>query len=201
MPGAFNRGTHWARHSSPLPSTLSSRIPAASRTHPILAASNFPSFSWIMIYALILGFRRIGLEVNLDKTEVIPTCTASQSLGRVIPRGVAGSAPPVSNYWVLRSALWPGANLLVRRVPKARALLLSVPPMLTSALPSAASLGPRAQTMIGAWPHSASPVVASEACHRTRTRGAHRQCLGVSTLAPSFGPPSRSGRRQPFSCN
>ena len=29
--------------------------------------------------ALIRGFRRIGLEVNLDKTEVIPACSSSQS--------------------------------------------------------------------------------------------------------------------------
>ena len=30
---------------------------------------------------LVEGFRRIGLEVNLEKTEVIPPCTTSQSFG------------------------------------------------------------------------------------------------------------------------
>ena len=74
--------------------------------------------------ALISGFRSIGLEVNLDKTEVIPACSSSQSFspGDFQCCGWVGS----SNFKLLGAPLGSSGwceDLLGRRVGKARTLL------------------------------------------------------------------------------
>ena len=73
------------------------------------------------------GFRRLGLEVNLDKTEVIPACTTSQSFG---PANFHVSCWNRSaNFKLLGAAVGTPEwceDLLGRRVAKARALLAAI---------------------------------------------------------------------------
>ena len=88
-----------------------------------LCAGSAPAVSFFLS-SLTNGLSRIGLVVNLSKTEVIPACTASQSFGPGNFPGCTwnGSA----SFKLLGAAIgttdWCEA-LLSRRVDKARALL------------------------------------------------------------------------------
>ena len=71
--------------------------------------------------ALVHGFRRIGLEVNLDKTEVIPACSSSQSFSPGDFQGCVWVGS--SNFKLLGAPLGSSGwceDLLGRRVGKAR---------------------------------------------------------------------------------
>ena len=74
--------------------------------------------------ALIRGLRRIGLVVNLAKTEVIPPCATSQSFGPdIFPGGIWNNT---ACFKLLGAAIGTPAwceLLLGRRVRKARALI------------------------------------------------------------------------------
>ena len=77
--------------------------------------------------ALIEGFRRVGLTVNLDKTEVIPACSFAQSFCPGDFQGCSWNG--TSNFKLLGAPV--GSNewceeLLGRRVGKARALLSAI---------------------------------------------------------------------------
>ena len=60
--------------------------------------------------ALIRGLSRIGLVVNLAKTEVIPPCTSSQSFGPDLFPGCIWNSSASFSYLGLPSALLLGAN-------------------------------------------------------------------------------------------
>ena len=61
--------------------------------------------------ALIIGFRRISLEVDLDKTEIIPACT-SQSFGPADLQGCCWHGlANIINFFVQLSALPSGAMI------------------------------------------------------------------------------------------
>ena len=77
--GAFSRAILLARFSSHLPSTLLFWRPVLPRTPCTRVGLIFALFTSTAGSALIRGFRSVGLEVNLDKTEVIPACSSSQS--------------------------------------------------------------------------------------------------------------------------
>ena len=88
-----------------------------------MCAGSAPAVS-CFLSALVLGLNRIGLVVNLSKTEVIPACTASQSFGPDSFPGCSwnGSA----SFKLLGAAIGPPAwceLLLRRRVAKARTLI------------------------------------------------------------------------------
>ena len=74
--------------------------------------------------ALVRGLSRIGLVVNLSKTEVIPPCTSSQSFG---PDSFPGcSWNSAASFKLLGAAIGPPEwceLLLGRRVRKARELI------------------------------------------------------------------------------
>ena len=77
--------------------------------------------------AVITGFRKIDLEVNLDKAEIIPACTTSQSLDSADFQGCSwnGSA----NFKLLGAAVGTTEwceDILGRRVAKTRALLTAI---------------------------------------------------------------------------
>ena len=83
------QGDRWVRSSLPWPFTRSFRRPAEQRRlvtwlHQLLlllprcgSVRGYRSF----LSSLVDGFRCIGLEVDLDKTEINPRCTSSQPFG------------------------------------------------------------------------------------------------------------------------
>ena len=76
---------------------------------------------------LTAGFRRIGLTVNLDKTEVIPACPLTQSFGHADFPGCSWNGS--SNFKLLGAPIGSDAwceELLGRRVSKARTLLSAI---------------------------------------------------------------------------
>ena len=86
-------------------------------------AGSAPAVSCFLI-ALTEGFRRIGLTVNLDKTEVIPACLSAQSFGPGDFQGCSWNGS--SNFKLLGDHI--GSNewckeLVGRRIAEARALL------------------------------------------------------------------------------
>ena len=75
--------------------------------------------------ALVRGLSRIGLVVNLSKTEVIPPCTSSQSFGPDSFPGCCWNGN--ASFKLLGAAIGPPEwceLLLGRRVRKARAEVL-----------------------------------------------------------------------------
>ena len=77
--------------------------------------------------ALTEGFRRIGLTVNLDKTEVIPACSLAQSFCPADFQGCSWNV--TSNFKLLGAPVGSDAwceELLGRRIGKARALLSAI---------------------------------------------------------------------------
>ena len=73
--------------------------------------------------ALTEGFRRIGLTVNLDKTEVIPACSLAQSFCRADFQGCSWNS--TSNFKLFGALVGSDAwceELLGRRVGKARGI-------------------------------------------------------------------------------
>ena len=91
--------------------------------------------------SLVTGLQLIGLEVNLEKTEVIPPCTSSQSFGPIDFPGCdwKGSA----SFMLLRAltglSVWC-ESLLRMRVAKAKALLDAIG-RFCGFLPSSVMLG------------------------------------------------------------
>ena len=77
--------------------------------------------------ALVEGFRRVGLTVNFDKTEVIPACSLAQSFCPADFQGCSWNG--TSNFKLLGAPVGSDAwceELLGRRVGKARALLSAI---------------------------------------------------------------------------
>ena len=77
--------------------------------------------------ALTEGFRRIGLTVNMDKTEIIPACPSAQSFGPGDFQGCSWNG--TSNFKLLGAPVGSDEwceELLGRRIAKARALLSAV---------------------------------------------------------------------------
>ena len=73
------------------------------------------------------GFRRIGLTVNLDKTEVIPACSLAQAFCPADFQGCSWNG--TSNFKLLGAPVGSDAwceELLGRRIGKARALLSAI---------------------------------------------------------------------------
>ena len=88
-----------------------------------LCAGDAPAVSFFL-EALVRGLSRIGLVVNLSKTEVIPPCTSSQSFGPDSFPGCCWNGN--ASFKLLVSAIGPPEwckLLLRRRVRKARALI------------------------------------------------------------------------------
>ena len=74
--------------------------------------------------ALIEGFRRVGLTVNMDKTEVIPACSSTQSFGPGDFQGCSWHST-ISSFWEL--LLGPMSGVRSFWVAgKARALLSAI---------------------------------------------------------------------------
>ena len=80
-----------------------------------------------MLTALTEGFHRVGLTVNMDKTEIVPACPSAQSFGLVTSKGALGMGLPTSSCWVLLSEPVSGArNYWVAASPR---LGLFCPPL------------------------------------------------------------------------
>ena len=93
-----------------------------------VCAGSAPTLRCFLV-ALTEGLRRVGLTVNLNKTEVIPACPSAQSFGRgdfdVV---LFGTAPPISSSWVLLSGPMNGAkNFWVVALPKPEPSLSKFP--------------------------------------------------------------------------
>ena len=61
--------------------------------------------------SLVDGFRLIGLEVSLDKTQIIPLCTSSSHSDPLTSLGAAGMCLPDSSFLVLLSDRSIGARV------------------------------------------------------------------------------------------
>ena len=143
--------------------------------------------------ALTSGFRRIGLTVNMDKTEVIPACPSAQSFDpgdfhRCSWNGTGNfkllGAPVGSKEWC--------EELSGRRIAKARSLLVrhwQVPRRSGRFQPSAIVLWVVQGPLV--LPHRASRCPVGRTQHggqrpSSGLRPAHRSSLVRGLLAPSF---------------